>query len=169
MKPTLSTLVYCLRGDEVLLMERYKEPNLGLWIAPGGKVEMGESPYECARRELGEETGLQAHKLYFRGLVSLAPESSLPQDWQWLMFLYATDDFSGDLSGDEREGDLRWIPLAEAHQLPMPQADQVYFWRVTDLRQPFYQAKFVYDADRHLKEVIEQPVSFLQRVRGKSR
>ena len=119
---------------------------------------MGESPYECALRELREETGLQARKLYFRGLVSLAPESSLPQDWQWLMFLYATDDFSGDLRGDEREGTLRWMSIAEAVQLPMPQADRVFFQHVTDLPQSFYQAKFVYDAEQRLVQVIEQPV-----------
>lgn len=38
----LSVLVYVRRGDEVLVMRRHKEPNLGLWIAPGGKVEVGE-------------------------------------------------------------------------------------------------------------------------------
>ena len=32
--------------------------------------------------------------------------------------------------------------------------------QVTDLKQPFYQGKFVYDVDRCLKKVIEQPVSF---------
>ncbi len=40
----LGTLVYVIRDDgKVLVMHRNKEPNLGLWIAPGGKVEMGES------------------------------------------------------------------------------------------------------------------------------
>ena len=59
MTPILTTLIYCLREEKTLLMERRKEPNLGLWVAPGGKIELGESPYECARRELYEETGLQ--------------------------------------------------------------------------------------------------------------
>ena len=54
----LGTLVYALRDNDVLVMRRNKEPNLGLWIAPGGKVEIGESPYETARREMLEETGL---------------------------------------------------------------------------------------------------------------
>ncbi|MCD4739136.1 MAG: NUDIX domain-containing protein, partial [Anaerolineae bacterium] len=46
-----SVLIYLRRGDELLLMHRHKEPNLGLWVAPGGKVELDESPHETARRE----------------------------------------------------------------------------------------------------------------------
>ncbi len=51
MTPILTTLIYCLREEQTLLLERRKEPNLGLWVAPGGKIELGESPHECARRE----------------------------------------------------------------------------------------------------------------------
>ena len=35
----LYTQVHCLRDDQVLLMKRHKEPNLGQWVAPGGKIE----------------------------------------------------------------------------------------------------------------------------------
>lgn len=154
MKPILSTMVYCLRAGEVLLMRRHKEPNLGLWVAPGGKVEPGESPYECAQRELSEETGLQAHGLVFRGLVT---EVSPRPDWQWMLFLYVAIDFSGRLVGDQREGAFRWCSLAEARGLPIPEADQVFFPRVTDLSYPLYQARYVYDANLHLVEVIEHP------------
>jgi len=35
----LYTLVHCLCDGQVLLMQRHKEPNLGLWVAPGGKIE----------------------------------------------------------------------------------------------------------------------------------
>ena len=65
-----TVLIYARRKGKVLLMHRHKEPNLGKWVAPGGKVEPGESPHDTARRELAEETGLKADDLILRGLCT---------------------------------------------------------------------------------------------------
>jgi ADP-ribose pyrophosphatase YjhB (NUDIX family) len=35
-----AVLVYALREGKVLVMHRNKEPNLGLWTAPGGKIRL---------------------------------------------------------------------------------------------------------------------------------
>jgi 8-oxo-dGTP diphosphatase len=154
MTPILSTLIYCLRDNKTLLMRRHKEPNLGLWVAPGGKVEMGESPYACARRELYEETELRAQRLYFRALIT---EVSPIPDWQWLLFIYAATEFEGELVADEREGHFEWWPLGQVSSLPIPQADAVFYPRVTDLSKPFYDATFIYDADLKLEQIQEHP------------
>ena len=153
MKPILATMVYCIKDGDVLLMLRNKEPNLGLWVGPGGKLEPGESPYDCAKRELYEETGLEVNDLYFRGLIT---DISPRPDWQWLMFLYVATEFSGTLVEDKREGRLSWCSLSEVMQLPIPEADSVFFQKVININMPFYQAKFVYDSDLSLVNVIEQ-------------
>ena len=153
MKPVLTTMVYCIKDGSVLLMLRNKEPNLGLWVAPGGKLEPGESPYDCAKRELYEETGLEVHELYYRGLIT---EISPRPDWQWLMFLYVAHEFSGNIVEDKREGRLSWCSLSEVMQLAIPEADKVFFQKVINVNTPFYQAKFVYDGDLRLVNVIEQ-------------
>ena len=82
-----TVLVYALQGQQILLLRRNKEPNLGLWIAPGGKIEIDESPHDAARRELLEETGLTAGALAWRGFCT---EVSPRPDWQWLLFIYVT-------------------------------------------------------------------------------
>ncbi|MBS60598.1 MAG: DNA mismatch repair protein MutT [Anaerolineaceae bacterium] len=153
MKPILATMVYCIKDGDVLLMLRNKEPNLGLWVGPGGKLEPGESPYDCAKRELYEETGLEVNDLYFRGLIT---EISPRPDWQWLMFLYVATEFSGTIVEDKREGRLSWCSLSEVMQLPIPEADSVFFEKVTNINMPFYQAKFVYDSELNLVNVVEQ-------------
>lgn len=48
------------RGDDVLLVQRSKQPRLGMWSLPGGHIEPGERAVDAALRELTEETGLVA-------------------------------------------------------------------------------------------------------------
>ena len=50
----LATICYIDNGKELLLLHRNKKPNdvhEGKWISVGGKLESGETPDECARRE----------------------------------------------------------------------------------------------------------------------
>jgi 8-oxo-dGTP diphosphatase len=148
----LYTQVHCLRNDNVLLMKRHKEPNLGLWVAPGGKIETGESPYEGAVRELYEETGLVVSEMELRGILSaVAP----PIAYSSIHFLYTVTDFAGTLAADEREGELCWWPVTEVGQLPMPHANALFLPHVIDGTCPFYQAKYVYTADWEIVEVID--------------
>lgn len=44
--------------ERVLLARRGQPPAQGLWHAPGGKLEPGESLIEACRREVKEETGI---------------------------------------------------------------------------------------------------------------
>jgi mutator protein MutT len=55
-------VVACLieRDGRFLITQRKKESHLGhLWEFPGGKIEAGESPRECAVRECLEEIGVE--------------------------------------------------------------------------------------------------------------
>lgn len=148
-----TVLVYALHEGKVLLMHRNKEPNLGLWIAPGGKVEPGESPHETARREMAEETGLEVGALHLRGLCTLV---SPLQEWQWFLFIFVTTRFQGVLRADRREGDLAWVPLEEYFTtFPIPQADAIFAPKVLAMTGDCFQAKFIYDAHLNMVEWIE--------------
>ena len=62
----LATICYIDNGREFLMLHRNKKPNdvhAGKWIGVGGKLERGETPQECAAREILEETGLKAKVL----------------------------------------------------------------------------------------------------------
>ena len=55
-----TSLVYIMKDDSCLMLHRIRKEhdvNHGKWIGVGGKFEPGESPEECMRREVREETG----------------------------------------------------------------------------------------------------------------
>lgn len=54
------TLGFVIRGDEILMLNREKSPWKGAWNGVGGKLQPNETPLECIRRELLEETGIEA-------------------------------------------------------------------------------------------------------------
>lgn len=141
----VSTLIYAQRAGQVLMMQRRKEPNLGQWTAPGGKVELDESPAEGAVRELAEETGLRATgRPELRLIIT---ETSPLSNWQWLMFVYLVRDFEGVVTPDLREGDLAWIAIDQVLALDIPQADAIFYPRVIDGSPGPISMKFEYDGD----------------------
>jgi len=142
----LATLVYALRDERVLLVRRNTEPNRGLWVAPGGKLEHGESPVDCAVREMREETGLAIDRPVLRAVMT---ETSPRADYQWLTFIFVAWDFDGTFTPAPGVGEFRWVPVDEVAKLPIPPADAVFFPRLLQDGSTFT-AKFEYDADLNL-------------------
>jgi 8-oxo-dGTP diphosphatase len=148
-----TVLIYAVRDDHVLLMHRKQEPNLGLWVAPGGKIEPGESPYETAVRECAEETGLEARDLKLRGLCTFVP---LLKQYPWFIFIFVTTQLAGTLTEHCEEGDLAWVSLEEyfSPTFPKPQADAIFAPEILKADAGLFQAKFVYDAENRLVEWV---------------
>jgi 8-oxo-dGTP diphosphatase len=152
------SLVYALHHDAVLLLKRNKLPHQGLWSPPGGKLEIGESPEDCAAREMREETGLNVTELALRGILTVFDRA---YPIHWLLFVYRARVSVKETRvqhavplqypelPDCTEGELRWIPLAELAHYPRPYADVKYFPRVLD-DSPVFQSKFVYDTPETL-------------------
>ena len=62
---TADVVVFTIENDElkVLLIQRDQYPHEGEWAIPGGFIEMDESLGQAAKRELREETGVNARFL----------------------------------------------------------------------------------------------------------
>lgn len=57
------------QAGRLLLVRRGRPPEAGRWSIPGGKCRPGEPPSDACRRELFEETGLQAAVVRWAGRV----------------------------------------------------------------------------------------------------
>jgi 8-oxo-dGTP pyrophosphatase MutT (NUDIX family) len=58
-RPRLAARALILHQDRLLLVNAYPGARLGLWCAPGGGCEAGQSLPENLAREVHEETGLR--------------------------------------------------------------------------------------------------------------
>ncbi len=69
-----SVVILPLVDRDVILIKQYR-PAVGGWIyeLPAGTVEEGESPVECAKRELIEEIGYEADELELMFTMYLSP------------------------------------------------------------------------------------------------
>ena len=152
MRPVLTTLVYCLRADSVLLVRRRKHPYIGYWTGLGGKIEPGESPRECAIREVLEESGLRIHKPKLRCIVT---EVSPRPDWQWLIFVYAASEFDGELSAENGAEEVKWWTIGNP-ELKIPEADNTFFYKALASDEPVYEATYVYDDSMMLIKIVDQ-------------
>jgi len=126
----IATLLYCFNEHEdVLLLERAREPNRGLWSPCGGKLHTaeGESPYACACREAREELGLviQATDLHLTGIVS---EHGYLGQSHWLMFLFEVKPRLNSLPPPHPEGRFQFFPRPDVEQLKLPPTDRETIW-----------------------------------------
>ncbi|MBI1973370.1 8-oxo-dGTP diphosphatase [Candidatus Micrarchaeota archaeon] len=109
---TLATLCYIVSNSRLLLLERTRPPGEKYWNAPGGKLEPGELPEQCVRREVKEETGLELMLAKKRGeMLFHDANSGKQEDWLVHVFSAMDGDFSGALAHGEEHKNSRWFPL----------------------------------------------------------
>ncbi len=72
--PGAAAVVPFLDDDRILLIRQYRHAAGGtIFEVPAGKLEPGEGPEICARRELEEETGKRARRIEALGSILTTP------------------------------------------------------------------------------------------------
>lgn len=139
----IGTLCYIESDNKILLLHRIKKENdvhEGKWIGVGGKIEKGETPEECIKREVKEETGLTIKNPTLKGVMTF-PDFSNEEDSY--VFIFTANEFEGKLI-ECNEGELKWIDKAKVLDMPTWEGDLIFLKWLLENRS-FFSAKFVYE------------------------
>ncbi len=132
--PVLPYRLACLcdlrdKDGRILLLRRSREPNRGLCSPIGGKLDMhtGESPAQCAQREIREEAGIEIpiDRLHLGALIS---EKAFEGKGHWLLFYYRVLGPVEVPAHSIPEGSLEWFRPDEINALPLPETDRRIIW-----------------------------------------
>ncbi|MFP7297297.1 NUDIX hydrolase [Neobacillus niacini] len=109
-----------IRDNQVLML---KKPRRGWWVAPGGKMEPGESVRDSCIREYREETGIYLKNPQLKGIFTfIIKENDLVLS-EWMMFTFFATDSDGMQVDESEEGKLEWQHLNQLKNLPMAAGD----------------------------------------------
>lgn len=115
---TVDVIVFAFHNNklQVLLVRRNLEPFKGRWALPGGFVQMGEALHVSARRELGEETGV--NDVYLEQLYTFGDPDRDPRTRTVTVAYFAL------MSADQ---------YAAAHLEPATDVAEVRWWSIYGL------------------------------------
>jgi len=97
--------------NQIVLIRRGKEPRLGEWSIPGGRVECGESLREAIIREVQEETGLDVE---IENLIDVV--DSITRDRtgavlrHYVLIDFTARHVAGALTCGSDAAEARWVP-----------------------------------------------------------
>ncbi|KKK39425.1 NUDIX hydrolase [Mesobacillus campisalis] len=109
-----------VKDNKVLLLQK---PRRGWWVAPGGKMEPGETAKESCIREYREETGIYLLNPKIKGIFTFVIKEEDQVVSEWMMFTFNATESTGVHLERSEEGVLAWHDTEEIKNLPMAAGD----------------------------------------------
>jgi ADP-ribose pyrophosphatase len=108
------------KGNKILLAKRAGEPYKGLWAPPGGSVELGETVFEAGKRELREETGIEAEIDGIQEVEDYIRRDAEEVVQAHLIIIRLLGSYAGGTAkADSDADDVGWYSIEELDSLPL--------------------------------------------------
>jgi 8-oxo-dGTP diphosphatase len=106
------TLIF--KEDKILLAKRAKEPSKDKWSLPGGRLELGETVYQAARREVLEECSIEIEieRLFDVGESIIRDDAGRVKYHFVLIYLLAWYK-AGNVRAQSDVDDVKWVRFDE--------------------------------------------------------
>lgn len=114
--PRVGIGVIITKENSVLLLRRRSVHGSGTWSTPGGHLDYGESPEECAIREAREETSVSVESVEFRGVTNDIFEA---EERHYVTIWLVAKRWSGEavVAAEHEMSEIGWFPWDD---LPTP-------------------------------------------------
>jgi len=127
--PTLTVVMVVKQDGKHLCQRRLKEPFYGVWGLVSGKINFGQNVFECAKRDLFEESGLLAEDWKLKAIETIKTFDNEKLLYHHYMFIVQTDKVSGVLKEKTHKAEHCWLPLDEylkKERFPSEWADLIF-------------------------------------------
>ncbi len=142
-----ATLVFVMRGEEVLLIRKLRGLGAGKINGPGGRVEPGETYLDCAKREVQEELCVTPLGLQQRGELRF----QFVDGHSIHGFVFVASGCEGEAQVTEEAIPL-WV-----HREAIPYAEMWAddrLWMPLLLAGKYFRGRFLFDGDQMLEHEI---------------
>lgn len=144
-----ATLLFVVRGGEVLLIVKKRGLGAGKVNAPGGRIEPGEAPIDAAVRECQEEVGVTPRGIRHHGELSF----QFVDGYALHCHVFRADGCDG-VEVETDEAVPMWTKL-DAIPFERMWADDA-IWLPIVLDGGSFRGRFVFDGDRMVDHAVER-------------
>ncbi|MGB0716914.1 MAG: 8-oxo-dGTP diphosphatase [Phycisphaerae bacterium] len=138
-----ATLIFVVRDGEVLLIHKKRGIGAGKINGPGGRLDPGETPLECAVREVQEELCVTPTGLRESGELRF----QFVDGYSMLVYVYRGSDIEGEPQETDEASPI-WTPLSGIPYDRMWRDDR--YWMPLLLEEIYFEGDFLFDDDRLL-------------------
>lgn len=143
-----ATLLFVIRDGKILLIHKKRGFGKGKINGPGGKIEPGETPRECAIRETCEELCIKPTGVEDAGLLHF----QFIDGYSIHGFVFTASGYEGEPTETEEAIPI-WCTIDELPFEHMWEDDPTWFPYMLEGR--YFSGRYIFDGDRMVDAVIE--------------